>query len=428
MRRGALPAREQCAEKIRGPSPPPYPDPSRRPWLGIPAGRARWRSRFPPRRAGGLLRLCRSLRAGDKGSPRRFAPLRPLLASGPSRSPPPALPLGGVGLGFPPVPVARSRRALPPLLRRRVGGSLRSRVRFGGGVSWSLCLAVPASCRSLAWFSVPPGAGLRRGAVPPWACRSAARVVRCPASWRWPGSVLSPPRRASRGLGVGGFPPAPVFARCARSPVGLRFPCRFAGVCRRAGRAFVGCWPLARLSRALPLPVPRVGSRRRGVFRLAPAVAGVRAARGRRRGLGARPWPLGRGRLRGWRRFVRSRRRSRCAGVFRRRVRLRSRCVRRPVGRAGAGCRGWRSRFRLRGVSRCAVPCWLVAFRSVVGLFLRVRVRLLGFRRVRGWSRFAPGRVPLRVFGPSAVGSLGARWFWCLGGRFSVAVISVLIN
>jgi hypothetical protein len=25
----------------------------------------------------------------------------------------------------------------------------------------------------------------------------------------------------------------------------------------------------------------------------------------------------------------------------------------------------------------------------------------------------------VRVFGPSAVGSLGARWFWRLGGRLS---------
>ncbi len=115
MRRGALPAREQCAEKIRGPSPPPCPHPSRRPWLGVPAGRARWRSRFPPRRAGGLLRLCRSLRAGDKGSLRRFAPLRPLLASGPSRSPPPALPLGGWVWGslpsLSPAPGGRFRRS-----------------------------------------------------------------------------------------------------------------------------------------------------------------------------------------------------------------------------------------------------------------------------------------------------------------------------
>lgn len=301
MRRGALPAREQCAEKIRGPSPPPYPHPSRRPWLGIPAGRARWRSRFPPRRAGGLLRLCRSLRAGDKGSLRRFAPLRPLLASGPSRSPPPALPLGGVGLGFPPVPVARSRRALPPLLRRRVGGSLRSLVGFGGGVSWSLCLAVPASCRSFAWFSVPPGAGSRPGAVPPWACRSAARVARCRGLSPWPGSVRSPPRPASRCLGVGACRPAPAFARCAWLRVGLRFPCRFAGACRPAAPACGACWPLVRLSRALPLSVPRVGSRRRGVFRLAPAVAGVRAAGGRRRRFGAGRWPFGRGRLRGWR-------------------------------------------------------------------------------------------------------------------------------
>ena len=246
MRRGALPAREQCAEKIRGPSPPPCPHPSRRPWLGVPAGRARWRSRFPPRRAGGLLRLCRSLRAGDKGSLRRFAPLRPLLASGPSRSPPPALPLGG-GFGVP----SRPCRPLPAgasAAPAAAGGRLPSVAGSPcGGVSWSLCLAVPASCRSFAWFSVPPGAGSRPGAVPPWACRSAVRVARCRGLSPWPGSVRSPPRPASRCLGVGACRPAPAFAPCVRWPVGLRFPCRFAGACRRAGRGCAPCLPPVRL-------------------------------------------------------------------------------------------------------------------------------------------------------------------------------------
>ena len=116
-----------------------------------------------------------------------------------------------------------------------------------GGVSWSLCLAVPASCRSFAWFSVPPGAGSRPGAVPPWACRSAVRVARCRGLSPWPGSVRSPPRPASRCLGVGACRPAPAFAPCVRWPVGLRFPCRFAGACRRAGRGCAPCLPPVRL-------------------------------------------------------------------------------------------------------------------------------------------------------------------------------------
>lgn len=431
-------------------------------------------------------------------------------------------------MGFPPVPVARSRRALPPLLRRRVGGSLRSLVRLVGvcrGRSVSLFRLRagrsrgspfrPVPGRALGRFRpgpvVPPFASLavgvcRRGpvrfvrrrvplrAVLGSALAGPPRLLRRACGGRWvcgfraglPVRAAVPvgvARRACRPCGLGGAPwPLARFAvllsgrsrwvvvlwlwcpafpprsrraccsrlrRCARRcsrcsphsrPVSgprrsLRLACRF----RRwwcaspwaVGGLFAGLSPgFCGLSRALPLSVPRVGSRRRGVFRLAPTVAGVRAARGRRRGLGARPWPFGRGRLRGWRRFVRSCRRSRCAGVFRFRVRFRSRCVRRPLGRPGAGCRGWRSRFRLRGVSCRAVPRWLVAVRSVVGLFLRVRFRLLGLRRVRGRSRFTPGRVPVwfSALFASAVGSLGSCRFWRLGGRVSVAVITVLAN
>ena len=87
-----------------------------------------------------------------------------------------------------------------------------------GGVSWLVCLAVSVLFRWFRWRCVRPAVGSRRGAVPLSVSRSAVRGARCPASWRWPGSVLSPPRRALRGPGVGGFPPAPAFARCVRRP------------------------------------------------------------------------------------------------------------------------------------------------------------------------------------------------------------------
>jgi hypothetical protein len=163
MRRGALPAREQCAEKIRGPSQPPYPHPSRRPWLGIPAGRARCARVFPASRRGGFCALCRSLRAGDKGSLRRFAPLRPLLASGPSRSPPPALPLGGWGWGslpsLSPAPGGRFRRSL-----RRWGGRLPS---VAGLALWG---CVVASLSRVVGFVPVVSVALRsaRCRVAPW--------------------------------------------------------------------------------------------------------------------------------------------------------------------------------------------------------------------------------------------------------------------
>ena len=238
------------------------------------------------RRQGGAGCPARAWRSGASLRPPRpcaAAPSRALCARplGPSA--------GGVGWGslpsLSPAPGGRFRRSR----RRGGGGSLRLWVRFGGGVSWFVfaCLAVPASCRSFAWFSVPFGAGSRRGAVPPWVCRSAVRVARCRGLSRSRGFPRSPPLRASRCPGVGGFPPAPAFAWCARWPVGLRFPCRCAPACRRAGRGCALWWSLVRLSRVLPLPLPFPlgGSRRRGVFRLAPARAGVRPARGRRGGV-----------------------------------------------------------------------------------------------------------------------------------------------
>ena len=169
---------------------------------------------------------------------------------------------------------------LPPLV------GVRWSPRFSGlacgGVSWLLCLAWSVSFRWFPWRCVRPAVGSRRGAVPPWVCRSAVRVARCPGSSRSRGFPLSLPLRASRCRGVGGFPLAPAFAPCARFPVGLRCRFPFAGACRRAGRGCGVCWRLARLSRAFSLPVPvrRPGGGR--VFRFAPAfaplVAGVVAS------------------------------------------------------------------------------------------------------------------------------------------------------
>ena len=140
---------------------------------------------------------------------------------------------------------------LPPLV------GVRWSPRFSGlacgGVSWLLCLAWSVLFRWFPWRCVRPAVGSRPGAVPPWVCRSAVRVARCPGSSRSRGFPRSPPLRASRCRGGGGFPPAPVFARCARSPVGLRCRCRFARACRRAGRGCAPWWPPVPL-RLPPLP------------------------------------------------------------------------------------------------------------------------------------------------------------------------------
>lgn len=204
------------------------------------------RSRISPRRALGLLRLCRPLRAGARVRSLR-SPLRALCASPrfqPCALAPLALPLGGVG--FPPVPVARSLRAFRRSLRRRVGGSRWSLACFCGGVSWlrSRLFRLGLSfCRVARWFRRcrrPGGArslGLpwslalvagrcggrrgpprsprlgRAGSVFRWRCGgSPARRVRCSASrCRWPsrrrcGWLL--PRRCPLRLGcaVSGWP------------------------------------------------------------------------------------------------------------------------------------------------------------------------------------------------------------------------------
>lgn len=118
-----------------------------------------------------------------------------------------------------------------------------------------LFLVVPASSRSLVSFSARPAVGSPLGAVPPSVCRSAPRAGRCRGSWRWPGSVLSPPLRASRCRGVGGCRPGPVFAPFARWPVASRCRCRFARACRRAARGCAPWWPPVPLRTSLP-PLP----------------------------------------------------------------------------------------------------------------------------------------------------------------------------
>lgn len=122
---------------------------SRRPWLGIPAGRVRCAHVFPPRRALGLFALVPFAAGGHKGSLRRFAPLRP--SSLPALC---ARPLGpsawGVGWGsflsLSPAPGGRFRRSggggwWLPLVAGVLVGVRRGRLVSGfvsvsGGFSW----------------------------------------------------------------------------------------------------------------------------------------------------------------------------------------------------------------------------------------------------------------------------------------------------
>ena len=390
--------------------------------------------RFPRAASGGFSRFMPFVRCGRQGPvaalPPRCAgpPLAPWLSSGRRAFAPTGAGAGGRGFGVP----SRPCRPLPAGAAAAPGGA-GGRVSwfagFFGGVSWLLCLAVPASCRSFAWFFVPPGAGSRRGAVPPWACRFAVRVVRCPASWRWPGSVLSPPRRASRCRGVGGCRPAPAFAPCARWPVGLRFPCRFVPACRRAAPACGACRPLARLSRALPSPVPGRRSGGGRVFRFPPLAGGLSAPRGRGGGFRARRRPCGRRGVRRWRRCVRAFRRPRCGRVRGVRVRVWPRGVRRPLGGPGARRRRRWPRFRVRGVSWFALSRWAVALGVSRRLFLRAGFRLVGVCRVRRRSGRAGGGVSLRVFGAAALGRLAARRrCWGLGARVPAALSSAVAS
>jgi hypothetical protein len=50
----------------------------------------------------------------------------------------------------------------------------------------------------------------------------------------------------------------------------------------------------------------------------------------------------------------------------------------------------------------------------------------MGLRRIHRWLGRAAGGVPLRVFRVARLGSLGVRWFWCLGGWFSVVLLAFL--
>ena len=183
--------------------------------------------------------------------------------------------------GTPPLPPAWCRTSRHP-----AQGTLRSSALRRS--SWPCCRWSPWAWRG-GWF--PP---LVAGAVPRWVfwlwgcvvsalsrcvgfvpvVSVALRSARCRVA-PWGGSALGLSFRrsrrslsgfvavarfssfaaASRGRGVGGCPPAPAFARCGRWPVGLRFPCRCAGACRRAGRGCAPWWPPVLLSTSLP-PLP----------------------------------------------------------------------------------------------------------------------------------------------------------------------------
>ena len=138
---------------------------------------------FPPHRAGGLLRLCRSLRAGARVC---FAASRPCARPRfrPVALAPSGAAAGGVGLGFLPVPVARSLRAF----RRSCGGGAvapvgRCQLLWGCAVaSFSLVSsrAVVVSRGSLVsplsapWWRSLVGSALAAGACR-WRVRSSRR-------------------------------------------------------------------------------------------------------------------------------------------------------------------------------------------------------------------------------------------------------------
>ena len=174
--------------------------------------------------------------------------LAPVLASGPVRSPPRPFRLGG-GLGFPPVPVARSLRAFRRSSGGGVGGS-RWSPGFCGGVLWLLCRVFRVSFRWFPWRCVPLAAGLRPGRVLLWGFRSAVPAGRCPGLSRSCGFLLSPLRRGSPFRGVGACRRVRVFVLFVRSLVALRSRCRSARACRRAVLAFGACWPLSRAASA----------------------------------------------------------------------------------------------------------------------------------------------------------------------------------
>lgn len=366
------------------------------------------RSRFPRVAPGGFCALCRSLRASDKGSVATLPASRPCARPRfrPCALAPSGAVAGGGGFGVPSRPCGPLPAGLPPApCGGGVGGSLRSPVWLCGGVSWFVfaCLAVPASFRWFPWRCVRPAVGSRRGAVRPWGCRSAVRGARCPGLSRSRGFPRSPPRRASRGRGVGGFPLAPAFAPCVRCRAVLRFPCRFAGACRRAGRGCAPWWPLGA---ALPLPLSLSWGVACGFFR--------------------------------FRRF-RSRcscRRSRCFAVFPRSRRcpfllalprsFGSSFAPCPLARFPSGsvgrcfCRGW---FAGSAAGRSG-SAWPRALGSPVGVLLPVPQRL-AVRSLPLFPASAPAVVGfsgsrrlLSAFAPLVAGVVGA----ALAGGRSVAV------
>ena len=106
---------------------------------------------FPPHRAGGLLRLCRSLRAGARVC---FAASRPcarprfrLFALAPSGAA-----AGGVGW-VPSCPCGPLPAGLPPLLRRWGGGSRWSLSAFMGVRCGFVFSCFVSRCRRVAWLA-----------------------------------------------------------------------------------------------------------------------------------------------------------------------------------------------------------------------------------------------------------------------------------
>lgn len=349
-----------------------------------------------------------------KGSLRRFAPIAPGRVGSAGRSPGCRVgsvfglvslvwSLGGVSwlvLG------SRLRRS-----RRRWSVLLASRSRPGRVVRW----AFPSAPRRAPFPGLSPSCGFPRLPLRP--------------GFRRPGVAGSPVRAAW-------FPFAP-FARCP-PPLAFRprgwcpFPLRrrrfrCAGVARRAAwppclrRAAAGRCPLGR-SR-VPVSRPRRGR----VFRWPPLAGGLPAPGGRRGAVGAGRWPVGGGRVRAGRGSLRARGGPWRGGVRGLGVWLRSRCVCRPLGGAGARRGRWWPRFRSGRVPLLPLLARFAAVLVVVVVFLWVRFWVVGVRRVRGWSRFAPGRVPLRVFRPPALGCLAARRArWRLGARVLVGLVAPL--
>lgn len=188
-------------------------------------------------------------------------------------------------MGFPPVPVARSRRALPPLLRRRVGGSLRSLVRLVGvcrGCSVSLFRLRAGRSRGSPFRPVPGCAvgRFRPGpVVPPLASLAVGVCRRGPVRFvrrRVPlravlGSALAgPPRllRGARGCGwVCGFR--------AGLPVRAALPLRPSSAAGRSRGLAVRS--LSLFPASAPAVVGFSGSRRLAPA-FAPLVAGVVAS------------------------------------------------------------------------------------------------------------------------------------------------------